>query len=77
MEELNEKIVGGEAQDAFLKKVKEYIDKKGQPDLSNYATKSWVSGQYISMGKIWKGTQAQYEALSKYDSDTIYFIEEE
>lgn len=27
-----------------------------------------------SVVKIWTGTQAEYDALSTYDNDTLYFI---
>ena len=31
----------------------------------------------LSINTIWTGTQAQYEALSGYSNDTLYFIEED
>jgi len=41
----------------------------GKPD----GTLTW-NGKQLSTVAIWRGTQAQYNALSSYDSNTIYII---
>lgn len=52
-----------------------YNDLTNKPTIPNYTAGSGITiSNNVISAKIWSGTQAQYDALSTKDADTIYLI---